>query len=418
MAVVLMTVAVVTRNVLLRQMHDSVNILLAQEAREFSDVAVGGVDRVGQDRNAPFDLAGSPDILMPILASPDPNGSASTDAGEMRWIKVTVTGPAEPGTQGALVVGYFLDRERAEVNRTIQTLALIGLLGLLLTAVAGWLVAGQILAPVRLVRRAAEEITEQDLTRRIQIEGNDEFAALAEQFNGMLERLDQAFATQRQFLDDASHELRTPITIIRGHLELMDTVESDPEERADVVRLCTDELDRMSRLVEDLLLLAKAERPDFIRPDVVELAELTSDIDAKVRALGERHWRLEAIGEGTVTVDEQRVTQAVVQLAHNAVQHTDENAEIRFGSALYQGRISFWITDSGPGVSPADAKVIFERFTRGADAGNRNRSGAGLGLAIVRAIATAHGGVVKLMSRRGSGATFGIELPAGTGGGS
>ena len=106
----------------------------------------------------------------------------------------------------------------------------------------------------------------------------------------MLDRLQDAFSAPRQFVDDASHELRTPITIVRGHLELMG---DDPAERAAVVRLVTHELDRMSRIVEDLLLLATSQRPDFVRPQPISVAELTSDVDAKVRALGDRNWVLE-----------------------------------------------------------------------------------------------------------------------------
>jgi signal transduction histidine kinase len=169
----------------------------------------------------------------------------------------------------------------------------------------------------------------------------------------------------------------------------------------------------MSRIVEDLLLLATSQRPDFVRPQPISVAELTSDVDAKVRALGDRNWVLEAIGEGTATVDPQRVTQAMAQLAQNAVQHTAAGDEIRIGSALHDDNISFWVTDTGPGVQPEGAEAIFERFSRGSTGGARgHRAGAGLGLAIVRAIADAHGGSVRLLSDPGHGATFGIELPA------
>jgi signal transduction histidine kinase len=255
---------------------------------------------------------------------------------------------------------------------------------------------------VRLVRRAAAELTERDLTRRIPIHGRDDIAALASQFNAMLDRLEQAFGTQRQFVDDASHELRTPITIIRGHLELMG---DDPAERADVVRLCTDELDRMSRIVADLLVLATAERPDFVRPEPVEIAELTSDLYAKCRALGDRTWRLASVGECVAAVDPQRITQAVVQLAQNAVQHTLPGEEILLGSSCGDGLVSFWVTDHGPGVAPADRERIFGRFARGPN----RRGGAGLGLAIVQAIAEAHNGTVRLTSP--PGATFALDLP-------
>lgn len=111
--------------------------------------------------------------------------------------------------------------QRAAIDDSVRTLAFVSGIGLLLAGVGSWIVSGQILAPIRLVRRTAEEITEDDLTRRIPVSGNDDLAALADRFNAMLDRLARAFATQREFVDDAGHELRTPITIIRGNLELM-----------------------------------------------------------------------------------------------------------------------------------------------------------------------------------------------------
>ncbi len=129
--------------------------------------------------------------------------------------------------------------------------------------------------------------------------------------------------------------------------------------------------------------------------------------------MGERHWQLEAIGEGTVRVDPQRITQAMVQLAHNAVQHTESGDVIAIGSALRRGTLTFWITDSGPGVPSEDVETIFKRFARGSTGGaGSHRAGAGLGLAIVTAIADAHGGAVRLRSVPGEGAPFAMEIPA------
>ncbi|SCF85008.1 Signal transduction histidine kinase, partial [Streptomyces sp. Ncost-T6T-2b] len=271
----------------------------------------------------------------------------------------------------------------------------------------GWAVAGRILAPVRLVRTTAAELTEQDLTRRIPVEGRDDIAALAETFNAMLDRLERAFAAQRVFVDDAGHELRTPITIVRGHLELMG---DDPADREETVRLVTDELDRMSRIVEDLLLLAGAERPDFVRPEPVQLAELTADVFVKVRTLGEREWVLDGVADREVRLDPQRMTQAMVQLAQNAVQHTVPGQRIRIGSRADAGRVELYVADHGPGIPPEDAEVIFERFRRGTSRRGTRTSGAGLGLAIVRAIAEGHHGGVELRRTEGGGATFVLTL--------
>ncbi|MFC4562522.1 ATP-binding protein [Nocardiopsis mangrovi] len=374
-----------------------------------ADVPTG---RVRQGQEPLFDASADPGVRAAILDSPQARGEADTPRGPLRWEKLRVDPPegsANPG--GWFVIGYFVDADVDEVNDTVRTLVLVSLAGLALTGGAAWWVAGRILAPIRLVRQTAAQITEEDLTRRIDVPGNDDVAALAEQFNLMLDRLEDAFSAQRRFVDDASHELRTPITIVRGHLELMG---DDPEERREVVRLVTDELDRMARIVEDLLLLAKAQRPDFLRPERVPLAELTSDVDAKVRALGDRAWRLDAIGEGDVHVDPQRVTQAMVQLASNAVRHTAPGDVIAIGSGMAADghTASFWVADSGPGIAPEDRERIFERFSRGSGAGGPgDRAGAGLGLAIVRAITDAHHGTVSVRSAPGEGAEFVLTFP-------
>ncbi|MFF5987515.1 sensor histidine kinase [Prauserella flavalba] len=370
----------------------------------------GGLKTVRQSDQGLDHVAFDDALLREIVNPPQATGTVQTEGGELRWLRVDVLPPSGSGQpQAWFVSGYFVDVAKADANDTVRTLLAISAVALVLAAGVSWVVAGQILAPVNTVRRAAAELTEQDLTHRIPVHGRDDIAALAEQFNAMLDRLESAFATRRQFLDDAGHELRTPITIIRGHLEVMG---DDPAERAEVVRLCTDELDRMARIVDDLLLLAKAEQPDFLRPEWTSVPELTSDIDAKVRAIAPRSWVLESLGEGEVWIDGQRVTQAVVQLAQNAVQHTKDGAVIRIGSAVHNGSVSFWVTDTGPGVSHEDAPRIFDRFVRGAS-GARDGSGAGLGLAIVKAIAEAHHGQARVVSQPGQGATFGLELPAG-----
>ncbi|WP_308282903.1 sensor histidine kinase [Pseudonocardia nigra] len=442
--IALVTVVIVTRNLLISEAEQEASASLVQETEEFLQVATAGVDRAtdqpyrdGRDLLAshiqrqytdedeillgvtadgeilpqpgrePVALASRDNRLVQIVRDPDSAGILPTRDGRLRWQKVPVV-TADGRPDGTFIVAYAIDREIEDINDTITLLAVVSLIGLLIAAGASWVVSGQILAPVNLVRRTAAEITHDDLTERIPVHGRDDVAALSEQFNAMLDRLEQAFGTQRQFLDDASHELRTPITIIRGNLELM---EENPAERAEVVRLCTDELDRMSRIVEDLLLLAKSERPDFVRPEPVDLVDLTSDIDAKLRAIGPRRWQLAAIAEGEAVIDAQRVTQAVVQLAQNAVQHTNPGAEIRFGSSIDDGGLSFWISDTGPGVRHEDGPAIFQRFSRGSTGGARaHRTGAGLGLSIVTAIAEAHDGWVELLSVPGEGATFTLRF--------
>ncbi|APU22445.1 signal transduction histidine kinase [Actinoalloteichus sp. GBA129-24] len=372
--------------------------------------APGGLDAVKQPHESVRDVALSDELLRSVVEDPAASGTAVTEEGELRWAKVG-TLPVDAAESEAaaawFVTGYLVEPSRRQADDTLRALTLVGAGALLSGAGVCWLVAGQILAPVRQVRLAAAALTERDLTHRLPVHGRDDIAALTEQFNAMLDRLERAFRTQREFLDDASHELRTPITIVRGHLELLG---DDPAERAEAIRVCTDELDRMSRMVDDLLLLARSEQPDFVTPAWVSVPELSSDIDIKLRSLADRRWHLEAIGEGEAWLDPQRVTQAVLQLAQNAVSHSGPGDIVRFGSALTEDTASFWITDTGPGVRPEDAERIFRRFSRGP--GEGRVGGAGLGLAIVTAIADAHHGRAHLVSRPGEGATFGLALPA------
>jgi signal transduction histidine kinase len=271
-----------------------------------------------------------------------------------------------------------------------------------------WLVAGRVLAPLRGLRDTAQRISETDITRRIDVAGSDEIAELGHTFNAMLDRLEQAFAVQRDFVSDAGHELRTPITIIRGHLELLG---DDPAERRETVAIVTDELDRMSRFVDDLLTLARTERPDFLHPEDLDIDALTEELLAKARALdADRAWRLEAAAPAQLRGDRQRLTQAVMNLARNAVEHTGPGDVIALGSSAADGEARLWVRDTGSGVPAAEQQRIFERFAR-AGRSQRRSDGAGLGLAIVRAIAEAHGGRVELRSSPGAGATFTIVIP-------
>jgi len=332
-------------------------------------------------------------------------GEVSTPAGTVEYLAVPVR--AGGSTRGVFVAAIFRDLELADISPAIWGAAGVGLATLLVGSLLAWRVAEGVLRPVRLVTETAAAISTSELTRRIEVEGRDEISRLAATFNEMLDRLEEAFRVQRQFVDDAGHELRTPITIIRGHLEVAD---ADPEERQKTTALVMDELDRMSRIVNDLLLLAKARQPDFLDLDTVDLRTLTKDLHAKATALGPREWRLEDVGRGLVVADRQRLTQALMQLAQNATEHTSPGAEIALGSAVANGWATLWVRDSGTGIPLEDHDRIFQRFAR-TGGGRRGSAGAGLGLAIVRAIAEAHHGRVELQSRPGVGATFAVVIP-------
>jgi signal transduction histidine kinase len=310
---------------------------------------------------------------------------------------------------GAFIVAYFVDDETDPLNRVMRTYAVGGGLALLLvTAFASWL-SGRLLRPVRTLRETAEAIEESDLSRRIAETGNDDITALTRTLNAMLDRLERAFAGQRAFLDDAGHELRTPLTIVQGHLEVLD--EHDPADVERTRELVLDEVDRMSRLVDDLILLAKAERPDFFSFEEVEVGPLFDLVVDKCRALGGRDWQVDARAGGRVILDEQRITQAYVQLAQNAVKHTSPGDTVALGSAMVRdgSTLRLWVRDTGSGVPDEYKQVIFERLGRGPV--GPDDEGFGLGLSIVSAIVAGHAGTVGVQDTVPHGATFVMEIP-------
>jgi signal transduction histidine kinase len=447
-ALLLLTVASLTsivtiRQVLLNQLENRVTAGLQQEVTEFGLLA-GGLDPAtgepfGSDvariadtylvRNEPH--AGESVLILVdgqvYDASPDPPFDLSTDATLVeRWASVaggrwgevgdTPAGPARwlavpvviDGTvRGHIVVAQFMGVPRAEIDRAVQVMALACLLVIVVVAAGGYLAMGRALRPLRAVTETARAIEETDLSRRIEVTGSDEVARLARTFNAMVGRLERAFAAQQAFLSDVGHELRTPITIVRGHLELLG---DDPAERRETVALVVDELDRMSRMVNDLLMLARAERPDFLRLAQVDVGAMMAEVYAKATALGARDWQLGAVDAVSVRADRQRLEQALMQLVQNAVQFTADGDRIGLSARAGDGQLQLAVHDSGIGVDPADREQIFERFGR-AGPGRARAEGAGLGLAIVAAIAGAHRGRVTVAGAPGAGATFSLVIP-------
>ena len=309
--------------------------------------------------------------------------------------------------RGAFLVVSNLSEDRNYLSDTVRTYAVVSALSFLVVVGVAFWQSGRLLRPLRTVRETAEEISVSDLSRRLPVRGNDDITALTRTINGMLDRLQAAFVGQRQFLDDAGHELKTPLTVLRGHLELLDT--GSPGEVHETRDLLLDETDRMARLVGDLMLLAKSARPDFLASRPVALAPLTETVLAKATGLGARDWVLDATADETVDVDEQRITQALLQLADNAVKHTRDGDEIGIGSSSHGRLVQLWVRDTGRGVSHEDRVRIFDRFGRAEVL--EGDEGFGLGLSIVTAIAEAHDGAVRLDETCTDGARFVITLP-------
>ncbi len=309
-------------------------------------------------------------------------------------------------TTAALVAVHNLSADREGLRALVLNYTALAVLAVLVVAALSSRIAGSLLRPVRNLRDTALQISEGDVGRRMRVTGNDDLADLQRTFNAMLDRLDAALTAQRRLLDDAGHELRTPLTVLRGHLEVLDP--TDPGDVDDTRRLLLDEVDRMTRLVEDLLLLAKARRTDFVQPHPSDVAAITHGVVARARGLGDRRWVVDAVAETAAELDEQRIVQALLQLTDNAVRHTGPGDEIGVGSAVVDRHLELWVRDTGPGVEPQLRDRLFERFSRGAD--DDDRFGLGLGLSIVEAIATAHDGAVALDDTE-TGATVRLRLP-------
>ena len=436
----------IVRQVLLVRLDDRIEADLTQEVQEFRRLAGGSDPATGRpfgtdakrifevylDRNVPGE--GEELITVPRRGTPlyrqseraefvpvgdqldrwrrlreTERGEIETAAGTARYVAVPVVEGARP--RGAFVVANFPAVEREEVDEAVLIVAAVAGGVLMLGTAAAFFAAGRVLAPLSELRNAARSVSGAEMRRRINVEGSGEIAELGHTFNGMLDRLESAFASQREFLRDAGHELRTPIAVVRGHLELLAEGRLEDEgDRRETIALLTGELDRMTRFVDDLLLLAKHDQPDFLELETIELSELCDELLAKARGLGERDWTLDEAVRRSIVADRQRITQAVMNLVENAVGHTQEVDEIAIGSRVNGNEALVWVRDSGPGIAPADQRRVFDRFARGRHSRKR-QEGSGLGLAIVRAIVEAHGGRVELESRVGAGTKFTLFLP-------
>lgn len=388
---------------------------VAENGGEIS-LRVGGSDYVGYvlpvadiaSANPGTAEAGAPTATAPTATAPAaPNPTAPTSTPSASGGSANATNPADPAVgRGVFVVVNDATASRDDLTQVMQIYVVIALLAALVISGISSLVARRLLSPVRVLRQTAQSISAGDLGNRLEARGNDDIAELGRTFNAMLDRLESAFATQQRFLDDVGHELRTPLTILSGHLETMDS--SDVDDVDETRALLLDETDRMTRLVEELLVLARARRPDFVRLGAVDVPGLLHDVLAKATGLAPRRWHVEAPDVLVVEADRQRLTQALLELAANAVDHTEEGQAIVFGAAEDDTAVHLWVRDSGVGVPPEIAADIFNRFHRGSSDGD----GFGLGLSIVGAIAEAHGGTLTLDPTE-EGAQFRITLPKG-----
>ena len=365
--------------------------------------------------NLPFRIDKDSALVARIVSEAHPSlgvmGTAKSPLGTLRYLIVPVSVAGDPHT-GLYVAAYDLDAELRSVAESFQTYIRVALVALALVGLVASLAAGRLLRPIRLLRDAAAgSSTAADLTERIPVTGRDDVSELAAAINSMFDRLQDSSRSQRRLLNDVGHELKTPITIIRGHLELLDA--GNVAEVEATRALAIDELDRMSTLVSDISLLAASKAPHFVELAEVDIDSFTAAVGAKASALDPtRTWRVES-ASGLALIDAGHITQAWLQLADNAVKYSTPGAPIVIAAEVSQTGTSSWldlsVRDSGPGIPPDAQERIFERFSRLESSGDTE--GTGLGLSIVSAIAEAHGGSVLLSGAPDEGSTFTIRIP-------
>ena len=295
-------------------------------------------------------------------------------------------------------------------SRTLLTLMP---LALLLAGFLGAFLTDRALLPVRLLRDSADRIQAENLSQRLPVPGRDEFSDLARTFNQMLDRLERAFRQQARFTADASHELRTPLTVLRGNLSLALARPRSPEEYRDTLERASRVSERMSGLVEDLLLLARADAAQLVTdPEPVPLAEVVA---AAVETLPGRP--VEVTGppeEGeplTVRGNQRLLVTLFTNLLSNAARHTPPEGSIAIRVARQDHSATVTVEDTGAGIPPEHLPNIRERFYRVDDARSSESGGTGLGLAICESIAAAHGGSLQIRSEVGKGTAITVTLP-------
>jgi two-component system OmpR family sensor kinase len=339
------------------------------------------------------------------------------DVGSLRVLKRTVRLTGVPARSHRVVIGVGeplapVAHAQKGVARAFILAGFLALIGALLGA---YLIGTRMSRPLRRIAAVAARVDAGDLHPRIHradAQGN-EIRVLADAFNHMLDRLTEAFAGQRAFVADASHELRTPLTVIRGQLEVLCAQDNPPaEELHRVERLVQAEIARVTRLVDDLLLLAKTEQAEFLRTEPIDLPAFVEELWHASTLLANRRFQLDPVPPGTLLVDPDRLAQALRNLLANAIEHTTPERGLVLMRVEQAGddRIRFVVEDDGPGIPAVERERVFDRFHRTDEARDRASGGMGLGLAIVDAIAKAHGGTVKASESPAGGAGMELEL--------
>ena len=312
-------------------------------------------------------------------------------------------------------VGMSLQRAHNALGRYLDTLVVLIPLGVALAAVGGAIIARTALRPVDEMALAARRITAEDLGQRISLRGTgDELDRLAETLNGMLARLAAAFAELRRFAADAAHELRTPLTALKGGIEVSLRSARSAGEYRQVLEGSLEEVERLIRLAEDLLLLSRSTAGPETPRSPVELEPLlleVADVGVRLAQGTGVGVRVDDVVPATVNGDAVALRRAALNLVENALKYTPAGGKVELSLTRSDGHASVTVQDTGIGIASADQERIFEPFVRLDAARTRETGGTGLGLAIARAVAVAHGGTLSMESAPGAGSRFTIRLP-------
>ncbi|MGH2894663.1 MAG: ATP-binding protein [Solirubrobacteraceae bacterium] len=337
--------------------------------------------------------------------------AAVPDVGQVRLDERLLTAVGQPVRLGA---GEALGSVWSAQHAIARSFLIAGALALALILAASYLAGVSVSRPLRRMARVAERVDGGDLHPRMKADPpSHEISVLANAFNHMLDRLAAAFHQQRDFVADASHELRTPLAVIAGQLDVLARYK-DPsaDDVAHVQRIVAGEVARTTRLVEDMLLLARSEQREFVNRIPIDLPQFVEELWHTTTVRVNRRLELGPVPEGRLEADPDRLAQALRNVIDNAIAHTTEpGGHIALHTeALPGGRVRFIVTDDGPGIPAVERTRIFERFHRTDEARDRRAGGAGLGLAIVQAIAEAHGGEVRATEPDGAGARIELEI--------
>ena len=337
--------------------------------------------------------------------------AAVPDVGPVRLDERLITAAGRHVRLGA---GEALAGVRSAQHAIARSFLLAGALAVALVLLASYLAGLSVSRPLRRMARVAERVDSGDLHPRMKSDPpGDEIWVLANAFNRMLDRLAAAFRQQHDFVADASHELRTPLAVISGQLDVLARYK-DPsvEDVQHVQRIVAGEVARTTRLVEDMLLLARADQREFVTRQPIDLQRFIDELWSATTSGVNRRFELGVVPDGRVDGDPDRLAQALRNLIGNAIAHTtDSDGRVAMATeALPGGRLRFTVTDDGPGIPPHERSRVFERFHRTDEARDRRAGGAGLGLAIVQAIAEAHDGQVRAVEPESIGARLELEI--------